>query len=69
MDKNGSNAWTKTKEITGRRNIKPQMEVRLTGLTPLHRYRFRVKAENGGGFSDGVETLDIQMNEDPCKCC
>ena len=40
-------------------------EIRITCLEPLHRYRFRVKAENGGGISESVGTKDVVMKQDP----
>ena len=42
-----------------------QTEIKIDNLTPLHHFRFRVKAKNEGGFSDAVETIDIIMKEDP----
>ena len=64
LDKDGDNTWTKTNET----NEVDNREIILTGLTPMHRYRFRVKAENDGGLSNSVETRDITTKQDPGNC-
>lgn len=46
-------------------NNTKQTMIILTGFTPLHHYKFRVKAVNDGGQSDSVETTAITMKQDP----
>jgi len=61
LDKDGMNSWKKSNQTKNG----TQTEIKMTSLEPLDRYRFRVKAENGGGMSDSVETIDIVMKQDP----